>query len=316
MSLGIELPLFQRYHAVVISSGKCKAELAALGLQLRACNIDSADASGASRSGSGDALLLEPLEGKPVPDEAAVLEAARAVVESALAKTVDANHWIGVQLGESNAFSEAVAEVHAAVRTHGHGSGDEAAVNVACLPPTRWTLCLGVLRIYTPRQLEAVTLALKELKEEIGIEKLSVTFEGLRSLGPTKLAAAVAREDAAALSQLAARLHDRLAAWSSGKPPAPHVTLVKFTYPFGDKKAKASSTQTAKRLALHKVDWSEQLAKMFAVSSVGPLPLGLHEMHAGGGAGMGDAAYAVVWSSTSATGCVDAQEPEPEPESR
>ena len=47
------------------------------------------------------------------------------------------------------------------------------------------------------------------------------------------------------LGQLTARLYERLAPWCSGKPPAPHVTLVKFTYPFGDKKAKAASTQVA-----------------------------------------------------------------------
>ena len=304
-SASLSLPLFRRYHAVVINNSKCKAELAALGLQPK---IDA--------GASNDSLLLEPRDGKPVLDEAAALEGAGAAVENTLTKTVDANYWVGLQLGQSNAFSKAVGEVHAAVRALSNddtdGGKDEGAANLACLPHTRWSLCLGVFRIYTPRQLETVITV---LKEEIGTEPLSVGFEGLRSLGPTKLAAAVAQEDAATLSQLAARLHERLGVWSSGKPPAPHVSLVKFTYPFGDKKAKASSTQAAKRLALHKVNWSERLAKAFVVPSVTPLHVGLHEIHAGGGVGMGDVAYAVVWSSTSSTGCVDAQEPESEPES-
>ena len=298
-SVSLNLPLFRRYHAAVISSGKCKAELAALGLQPK---MDA--------GASNDALLLEPLDGKPVLDEAAALEGAEVAVENTLAKTVDANYWVGLQLGQSSAFSKAVEEVHAAVRTLSHGGQDEAAANLACLPHTRWSLCLGVFRIYTPRQLEAVITV---LKEEIGTEALSVRFEGLQSLGPTKLAAAVAQDDAAALRRLAARLHERLGIWSSGKPPAPHVSLVKFTYPFGDKRAKASSTQAAKRLALHKVNWLKQLAKPFVVPSVTLLHVGLYEMHAGGGVGMGDAAYAVIWSSS--TGCVDGQEPESEPES-
>ena len=299
-STSFDLPLFQRYHAVAIS--KCKAELAALGLEAKSDARESADA-----------LRVERLDGTPISDKIAALEAAGAVLERTLVKNIDANYFVGTQLGESCEFSEAVADVHTAVRVHSQDSVDETAANAACLPPTRWTLCLGIFRIYTPPQLKEVV---KVLQEDASNEALSLSFEGLRCLGPTKLTAVVANRDLAVLNQLAARLQERLARWSGGKPPAPHVTLVKFTYPFGDKKAKAHSTQAANRLALHKVNWSAQLTKTFAVSNVKPLAIGLHQMHPGGGAHMGDTPYAVVWSSTSAgaKALQRGRQSEPEPE--
>ena len=118
--------------------------------------------------------------------------------------------WIGVELGGSAAFKVAAAAVHDAVRRHSQGSGDEIAASTACLPPTRWTLCLGVLRLYSPQQLSEVTAVLhEELSSEAAALRLG--FEGLRCLGPTKVAATLAQQDAATLSELAARLHGRQA---------------------------------------------------------------------------------------------------------
>eukprot|EP01052_Picozoa_sp_SAG31_P034065 SAG31_NODE_3926_length_3746_cov_1.757609_2_plen_204_part_00 len=178
----------------------------------------------------------------------------------------------------------------------GEGSGHEDALCTACLPPTRWTLCLGVLRLYSPQQVAEVT---KVLQAELGCEyTLRFSFEGMRCLGPTKLTAGLAPDDAVVLGKLAARLHSRLEPWIGGKPPGPHTTLVKFTYPFGDKKAKAVSAMAAKQLSLHKLNWNAELAQPFAVPNVGPLAVGLHEMHTGGGAMMGNSAYVVHWRSS------------------
>ena len=107
-SASLELPLFRRYHAIALSSGKFHAELAALGLQVKA-------AAGAS---STDVLWLETLDAQPLSDRPAALAAAGAVLDRTVMKSVDANYWLGAQLGDNSTFSDAVDEVHAAVRLH------------------------------------------------------------------------------------------------------------------------------------------------------------------------------------------------------
>ena len=300
----LELPLFRRYHDAA-RTGKAKAALAKLGL------------TPVPSSSDGDLLLLDCQLAEGDAAAAGLLEQAAAALNMAIGKNFDANYFVGVDLGGSTAFEAALAAVHATVRQRSAGSAEAEAVASACLPSTRWTLCLGVLRIYSPQQLAEIQAVLSDELADGAAAKLRVGFEGLRCFGASKLAAAVAADDAVALSELAARLAARLPRWSGGyKPPGPHVTVVKFTWPLGDKKAKAASSQAAGRASLHKLDWSgaegcsSGLPTPFAVlaENVGPLSLSLYEMHPGGGAGMRDDPYAVAWSAAAAP------EPEPEPE--
>eukprot|EP01052_Picozoa_sp_SAG31_P016701 SAG31_NODE_1116_length_9830_cov_11.188470_1_plen_103_part_00 len=101
MASTLVLPLFQRYHAT--ATARCKSELAKLGLK-------PAPADPAAYASEADMLKLTWLDDRPAGcDEAAVLAAATAIVNRALGKAVDANYWVGAQLGGSVAFAEAVA---------------------------------------------------------------------------------------------------------------------------------------------------------------------------------------------------------------
>jgi len=179
----LELPLFQRYHAAA-RSGKAKSALAKLGLTPTSSSTDDeADVLACQQLSSlvGDA---DELGAEDAGAEPRLLEQATAALDEALGKTIDANYFIGVELGGSAAFGAAVEAVHATVRQR---SADDDAVASACLPPTRWTLCLGVLRIYSPQQLAEVRAALSEELGDAAAARLSVgLIRGPSQLRPSQ----------------------------------------------------------------------------------------------------------------------------------
>jgi hypothetical protein len=126
----------------------------------------------------------------------------------------------------------------------------------------------------------------------------SLRFAGLTCLGPSKLVATIADEDAIKLRSLAAQLHGHLAPWAEAKSPStvPHVTLLKITWVLGDKKGKAAANQVAKRLAMHRSDWWVPMQGGFREAEVAAEGWSLLEMHPGGGASMGDVPHEAVWS--------------------
>eukprot|EP01063_Lacrimia_lanifica_P001731 TRINITY_DN10898_c0_g1_i1.p1 TRINITY_DN10898_c0_g1~~TRINITY_DN10898_c0_g1_i1.p1 ORF type:complete len:289 (+),score=36.53 TRINITY_DN10898_c0_g1_i1:230-1096(+) len=282
----VALPLFRRYHALAAS--RCKGELMRLGF--RVVPPTEADAE-------ADVLHLE-----AATDVAGNSDDAAVAVARGLAKAVDGNYWVGVEVG-GDGFAGAAAGVAAAVRRRAEGGEAEyvAMVEGACLPPTRWTLCLCVLRCFSPADLAAVEAVLHTELPRLGAAALRLQFDGLRALGPTKLAATLAPEAAAAARAVAAALHGRLAKFAATQKPvdAAHVSLVKFSYPLGDKARKAASVKAAGRLGLHKVDWAAD-PEARVIAALPPLaapPAGLYEIHPGGGVEMGAAQYVSVWPS-------------------
>jgi uncharacterized CHY-type Zn-finger protein len=184
-------------------------------------------------------------------------------------------------------------------------SGSEQLLATIAVPSTRWTLCLLVLHVYSPAALQQVSDILEQrlgpALEESGLavadgHSAALRFAGLRSLGPSKLVATVADEDAAKLRSVAAWLHCHLATWAEVKPPSsvPHVSILKITWILGNKKGKTMANAAAKTLAMHRADWSAVAAGFRAVE-VEAVGWSLLEMHPGGGASMGVAPHTVAW---------------------
>lgn len=286
--------VFSRYHRHFTHSAKGKAALQEIGLEY--CH----DAS--ISDDDGQLLLVGTADGDDSACDRDALKAEQLdeVVVRVLGKSVGGNHWVGFQLAADTAFRAEAERVHAEVmgRCVSGGDGDDdqqqqlrTTLQQACLPAARWSLCLMVLRIYSPAALEQVTCTLREalpgLMAETGAAGAwvrTLRFSGLRCLGPSKLVATLCEEDAARLRPLVAGLHAKLSRWAEQPSSAtvPHVSLVKFSWPVGNKKAKAASAAAAKRLALHKLDWSG--VSFDVAAHVGPVRV--LAMHLQGGAAM------------------------------
>lgn len=152
------------------------------------------------------------------------------------------------------------------------------------IPASRLNLCLFPLRLYSPAAVAAAATALADpavggqVSAALGSATRLEFGPQLRAYGPCKVAAVPTRACADAVGAATCILREavtaRLSAASLSPEEAevlpgvaPHVSLLKLTWPFGDKKAKAAVNKLAGQTQLHRVE------------------LPAFERHAGGGEG-------------------------------
>jgi hypothetical protein len=236
----LDVPLFDRYHSLCLELAGPK-----LSPGIRVESIPGEDRL------------------QVYAEQESQLQGLKCLLMGAVAKRVDANYFIGLRI-DSDEFVAAVADNISTVVDNFHiADQDKRFLLENCqVGESRWNMCLLPLKLHSPRSLDAVKRVMHAQSvlpsRQHSTSPTHISFAKVRALGACKLAAFVTNDSRKLLFEMAAQIKQNMESELEelgneaglGRTVNPHVSLLKITWPVGNKKAKAEAQAIAKRVKL------------------------------------------------------------------